>query len=281
MSNPFTISNRHNLDILGNTHIPDIDPIACAILIHGFKGYKDYGFIPLMAHDLCQQRILVHRINLSTSGMTNEVDTFSRPDLFELDTWMRQVEDITQTCAAIREGAIPGKSLPLFLIGHSRGGASVLLAAGLNREKLSLSGVITINAVDRCCRMEETEQNEMLERGYTFTESARTGQTLRINSQWLQEQLDYPEDHDVLEQAARAHVPACIIHGDADDAVNISAGKAIVRKLNTHLHVLEGGNHVLNMKNPSSINAPRSEPFLKAVDGITRFICQQSVSDAV
>ncbi len=275
MNTSFTIGNDRGLDLLCNTHVPEGDPVACVIMIHGYKGYKDYGFIPIMAHDLCARGVLVHRFNLSTSGMTNDTKTFARPDLFELDTWMRQVEDVRRMHAAIDAGEIAGHGLPRLLVGHSRGGAAALLTAGMHRETLGLCGVVTINAVDRCCRMNEDDQRAMLERGYTLTQSARTGQTLRINSRWLREQMENPEAHDVLLQTSQCGVAVCVMHGDADDAVDICAGVAIANCAKTPLIVLEDSNHVLNMPNPGNLSGPRSVPFLKAVDEMTRFIGQQ------
>ena len=272
MSTAFTIVNDHGLEILGDTHVPEGEPIACAIIVHGFKGYKDYGFIPLLAHDLCARGVLVHRFNLSTSGMTNDIDTFARPDLFELDTWDRQVQDVRRVVRAVREGEIPGSGHPLFLIGHSRGGATALLAGGRYGDELALSCIVTINAVDRCCRMSDDEHRATLARGYTITQSTRTKQELRIDANWLQEQIDDPEAHDVLLQASRCEVPVLVMHGDSDDAVDIAAGQAIAHKLNTPLFVLRGSNHVLNMSNPSDVKGERSPVLLKATDEITRFI---------
>lgn len=276
MSESFTLVNEHGLEILGDTHTPKGESIACALIVHGFKGYKDYGFIPLLAHDLCTKGVLVHRFNLSTSGMTNDRETFARPDLFALDTWSRQVEDVCCVVRAIDEGQLTGVGLAKFLIGHSRGGTAVLLAGGLHREALNLRGIVTISAVDRCCTMSQDDQNTMLSRGYTLTQSARTGQKLRIEARWLQEQLDDPEAHDVLLQASRCGVPVCVMHGDADDSVKICAGEAIAYKLNTPLIVLHESNHVLNTANPGNIDDPRSVCLLKAYDEITRFISQHT-----
>ena len=272
MSDAFTITNEHGLEILGDRHAPGGEPVACALLLHGFKGYKDYGFLPLLAHDLCARGVLVHRFNFSTSGMTSDTETFARPDLFELDTWTRQVGDVRRVVRAVREGEIAGRDLPLFLIGHSRGGATALLSAGRHRDELGLAGVATINAVDRCCRMSDADQRAMLQRGYTITQSSRTKQDLRIDAGWLREQLASPMEHDVLLQGSRCGLPACVLHADADDAVEISAGEAIAHKLNAPLIVLENANHVLNMPNPSEISATRSPSLLKTTDEIARFI---------
>lgn len=274
MSTPFTLQNKHGLDLLGDTHTPVGSPKACVILMHGFKGYKDYGFIPILAHDLCDAGMIVHRFNFSTSGMTNEIETFARPDLFALDTWNRQVEDVLRIVQAVRDGELVGGGLPIYLIGHSRGGATVLLAAGRHADELDLAGIVTLSAVDRCSRLSQHEQQELLDRGYTITQSARTKQDLKINSTWLSEQLEDPEAHDVLLQASRMTCPACILHGECDDAVNISAGVAIAKACNTALITLNEGNHVLNMPNPSTLDGVRSEQLLKATTEIVRFIGQ-------
>ena len=270
--NDWTITNDRGLELLGNTHPPTTPAAACVILMHGFKGYKDYGFIPILAHDLCDASTLVHRFNFSTSGMTNETQTFARPDLFALDTWNRQIEDVLRIHKAIENAELPGQGLPLFLIGHSRGGATALLAAGRHGAELDLGGVITINAVDRCTRLPQEEQTQLLERGFSITQSARTKQDLRINSTWLSEQLDDPQGHDVLGQASAISAPVCVIHSENDQAVDPSAGKAIAKACQTQCALIKQGNHVLNMPNPSDSQTPQSPQLLEAEHQITRFI---------
>lgn len=273
---PFLLQNPRGLELLGDTHSPAGPAKACVVLMHGFKGYKDYGFIPVLAHDLCDTGSVVHRFNFSTSGMTNEFETFARTDLFSLDTWSRQVEDIVRVVKAIDSGELGGHGLPIFLVGHSRGGASALLAAGRHNEELNLAGVITINAVDSCSRMTQSEQEAMLGRGYSMTQSARTKQDLRIDSAWLREQLDDPEAHDVLLQASRIKAPVCVFHGDADQAVDPSAGTAIARACSTRVNLIKMGDHVLNMSNPSTPDCQRSAQLMETERTITRFITNQS-----
>jgi uncharacterized protein len=274
----WTITNDHGLDILGDSHIPNRTARGQVLLLHGFKGYKDYGFIPILAHDLCNDGLIVHRFNFSTSGMTNEIDTFARADLFELDSWSRQVDDVMSVIQATRDGTLSGSSMPTFLVGHSRGGATALLTGGRHHNSVDLKGVVTINAVDRCCRMSEQEQSDMLERGYTVTSSARTNQDLRIGSSWLSEQLDEPSEHDVLLQAGRINCPMLVTHGDADEAVDIQAGKNISDSSNGEFVCIEGGNHVLNMPNPSTVEQARSAQLEETIQAIKRFV--QSHSEA-
>ena len=73
--------------IHGDCHVPVGDPRGVIVLVHGFKGYKDYGMFPVIAHHLCNAGFIVHRPNLSHSGMREGTESFERPDLFESDTW--------------------------------------------------------------------------------------------------------------------------------------------------------------------------------------------------
>ena len=271
----WVLNNARGLEILGSTDHPEGKPIACVVLVHGFKGYKDYGFIPVLGGLLAEAGILVHRFNLSCSGMTNDVGAFARPDLFALDTWNRQVEDIGCVFEAIDSGVIDGAGLPAFLCGHSRGGASVLLTAGRaagRGGRPSLSGVITINAVDGCSRLTDEQHRAMLDDGFLMTESARTGQELRIDAGWLREQLDDPGAHDVLELCTSIDCPALVLHGDADQAVDIGAGEAIASAVSADLKVIAGGNHVLNMSNPARVGAEISPQLGDVVGYITSFV---------
>jgi uncharacterized protein len=84
----WTIPGAENQPIYGTTHLPDGShgsPRSVVIIAHGFKGYKDYGMFPRIAHQCAEAGLVAHRFNFSHSGMTNHIDTFERPDLFERD----------------------------------------------------------------------------------------------------------------------------------------------------------------------------------------------------
>jgi len=247
----WTLTNDRSLELLGNTHTPSTNPVACVLLLHGFLGYKDYGFLPVLSERLCAQGVQVHRFNFSCSGMTNTTETFERTDLFEQDTWNRQVEDVRRVVRAVREGELPGTGLPLWLIGHSRGGDTAILTAGRHVSELALAGVVTLNAPADCCRLSEDERRDLIERGHKEVTSGRTGQTLRVGRAWLEEQLADPEAHDLETQIARVVCPVLVMQGDADDTVALDEGRRLAHGAGTDLVVLEGGTHVLNVSNPA------------------------------
>ncbi|MEQ8850543.1 MAG: alpha/beta fold hydrolase [Phycisphaerales bacterium] len=268
------IEGSESLPLLGDTAAPAGDARACAVIVHGYKGYKDYGMFPAIAATLAGAGVVAHRFNLAHSGMTNETETFARPDLFERDTWTHQVEDIRAVVRAVRSGAIAGGGLPMFLIGHSRGGVSCVLAAGRCAEELDLAGLVTINAPATCCSLSESGRDALLERGHLETASARTGQTLRVGVGWLRDQIEHPELHHVALQASRVACPALVIRGDADETVAPASADVIAGAMGRRARVLSipGGNHVLNTPNPHPAAGPHSGELTAAIDAITRFV---------
>ncbi|MFG0274370.1 MAG: alpha/beta hydrolase [Phycisphaerales bacterium] len=273
---PWTLPAPANHPIRGSSHATADPPRAVALFAHGFKGYKDYGFIPVLAAELGRRLpLVVHRFNFSHSGMGERTDTFEHPELFEQDTWSKQVADLNRVADAARTGELsdtPAR-LPLILIGHSRGGVTCLLAAGRASSTLRPRAVITLAAPDTCCSMSDADQAEHLRRGYTVTKSARTGQDLKIGRAWLQEQRDDPDDHDVLACCARIKCPVLAIHGASDPTVDPTAAGAIAdaAPLGEPL-VIYDGDHVFNTPNPADPKQKMSAPLATATDAIDRFI---------
>ncbi|GJM18513.1 MAG: hypothetical protein DHS20C14_07260 [Phycisphaeraceae bacterium] len=270
----WTIEGSDGLELLGDTHEPADTPLACAIIVHGYKGYKDYGMFPLTCEHLARAGVVAHRFNLAHSGMTNETATFARPDLFEQDTWAHQVADLRAVVDAIRAGRLAGAGLPLFLVGHSRGGVTVLLAAAWHAGELGLAGVVTINAPAACCTLSDTDRASLLADGHLEAPSARTGQTLRVGSAWLREQLDDPERYDLPARCRDIACPALLIHGDADRTVPPPSVRTLADAIGPRATVcpIPGGDHVLNTPNPTPMDAEPSAPLAQALDAIGRFI---------
>jgi pimeloyl-ACP methyl ester carboxylesterase len=272
----WTITGPTGHPIRGSFHAPSEPPRAVALFAHGFKGYKDYGFIPVLAAELAKRLpIVVHRFNFSHSGMGERIDTFEHPELFERDTWSKQVDDIVAVADAARNGELPETParLPVILIGHSRGGATCLLAAGREGSPLRPRAVVTLAAPDTTCSMSDDEQAELLRRGHTVTKSARTGQDLKIDAGWLTEQRDDPDAHDILACCERIACPVLAVHGAHDPTVEPSAAGAIAEAapLGEALLVYDG-DHVFNTQNPADPDAPLSAPLATATEAVEHFL---------
>lgn len=271
---PWTIGGSEALPLLGDSHLPQ-RPTSCVVMLHGYMGYKDYGFIPVLADHLAKCGSVVHRFNFAHSGMTNAIETFVRVDLFERQTWNAQVYDTLCVIAAVRDGTLGGAGLPLFLLGHSRGGVAALLTAG-RHPNLGLAGVITLAAPAACSGLSGDQRLAWLKQGHATATSSRTGQTMRISSRWLEEQIADPEGHDPLHQASRVGVPLLCVHGAADETVPLSNAHAIASAAgeNARLVEIRAGNHVFAMPNPPVPARIPTTAFCSLADAVAGFVSQ-------
>lgn len=262
-------------DIAEKTH----QARASVLFAHGFKGYKDYGFIPILAARLAESiSLAVHRFNFSHSGMTNDVSTFARPDLFERDTWNKQTHDLNALFDHVASGEAPGSAVgsPILLMGHSRGGAACLLMAGRRfRDGAAATpdAVVTIAAPDQTNNLAPQAVDLLRTQGYIVSPSARTGQTLRIRSTWLQEQEAAPENHDILGLCAKIQCPVLAAHGAEDATVTAECARRIAQACpRGELHMIPGANHVMNTPNPADPQAPPPDSLQLLLERILQFI---------
>ncbi|MDP7006342.1 MAG: alpha/beta fold hydrolase [Phycisphaerales bacterium] len=240
-------------------------PIGVVIIGHGFKGYKDYGMFPWLSKQFVTNGFISHRFNYSHSGMLGESGPFERPDLFETDTWNKQVEDLK---ILIEELKIDGK--PIYILGHSRGGVAALLTVGRGAQ---VDGVISLSAPATCNPLSEEDQKQLLSQGYLDSPSFRTKQMLRIGSCFLQEQLDNPNSHDLLKLASTINTSVLLIHGEDDPTVSVDSSAKInsVLKKGT-LTRIKGGDHVFNTPNPFPVSKPPSSQLLEVWEAINSWL---------
>ncbi|HEX2060076.1 MAG TPA: alpha/beta fold hydrolase, partial [Thermoanaerobaculia bacterium] len=149
----FTLTSDESLPIRGNLEIGD-RARALVVIVHGFKGFKDWGFFPWTAQRLMQHRLAVCRFNMSRSGIGDDPESFDRLDLFEHDTYTTQLADLRRV---VRYAQQQVPALPTFLLGHSRGGGVALLGA---IDVPNLHGVAVWSPIARCDRWDEATKRD-------------------------------------------------------------------------------------------------------------------------
>lgn len=265
--------------IFGNTHWPDDSklsdakaPLGVLICCHGFKGYKDYGFFPRLCDAAAAKGMLAHRFNFSHSGMTNRVEQFERPDLFEKDTWSTQIHDLTvMRAVAWHVRRFPGQhswdytdEVPVVYFGHSRGGVTTTLTTGRSFGKefysrywrehggYSPAGLITAAAPDYACKLDDLQRDQLRAEGRLLSPSGRTGQDLYVGLDWLEEIERDPELFDPVLAAAYIKCPTLIIHGSGDQTVPVQCAQNLHRAATPHsrLEIIENASHTFNCPNP-------------------------------
>jgi alpha-beta hydrolase superfamily lysophospholipase len=266
----WTLPGADGQTIHGTTHHAGPEAHGVLILSHGFKGYKDYGFVPRLAADAAAAGLVTHRFNFSHSGVTNSTELFDRPDLFKKDTWNKQVADLTAVLEATAKGPLAGAGLPVVLYGHSRGGVtSALCASQLDGRQLRpLVGLVLAAAPASAVRLTDEQRAELRDRGKLASPSSRTGQTLWVGVRWLEEAEADPAGHDPLRAvAAVGDLPLLVMHGTGDDTVTPDAAHAYHRvRPDAQLHLIEGAGHTFNAPNPLPLDADVPQATREMID---------------
>lgn len=197
------------------------------VVCHGFKGFRAWGFFPWLCDRLAQAGFHALRIDFSHNGV--EETDFDRLDLFAIDTPTRHQEDLQAVLAEVermchaKESTATGASLDgktgagpcIALVGHSRGGADVLLCAARDPR---VRAVVTLAATADLSRGFELSEETLRRVGYIPVPNARTGQTMPVTRSFI----DDSARHDVVAAArALADRPLLLIHGSADEAVPV------------------------------------------------------------
>jgi uncharacterized protein len=224
-------------------------PRPAVVIVHGFKGFKDWGMFPRFAERLALAGFTAVSFNMSGSGVDDAGD-FSRPDPFSHNTFSAELSDLTRVIDALLRGEL-GTAQPssLGLVGHSRGGGiAILRTAG----EPKIRALVTWAAISSVHRWADDQRATWRAAGRTEIQNARTGQVLPLYTDVLD---DIEQNADVLDieaAAARISVPWLIIHGSKDESVGFLEARALeaVSQPGTRLLAIDKGGHTFGATHP-------------------------------
>lgn len=220
----FTVESDEGLAIRGVLEIPE-NPETVVVLIHGFKGFKEWGFFPWLSRYLAEEGgLAVCRFDFSRNGISSDgADVFDRLDLFADDTYSTQLADLRVVVRHLaRHSAL--ESLDISLLGYSRGGAVAILGA---HEVPRLRSVATWSAIASLDRWDERTISDWNADGFTTIVNARTKQEMKISRKLHDDYMAHRDELDVLRCARDLHVPLLVVHGSMDETVDVGDARKI------------------------------------------------------
>jgi len=225
-------------------------PRPAVMVVHGFKGFKDWGMFPLVAERLARAGLTAVSFNLSGSGVDDDGEA-SWPERFGQATYSGDLEDMRRVAAALAEGRLGVAPTSVFgMLGHSRGGGEAILFAAEEPRVRALVTWAAIANVDRWPGQAAAWRGA----GSIPIRNARTGQVLPLYPDVLDDIEQHATALDIRAAAARITVPWLLLHGTGDESVPPSEAEALHQAAahNAALRHLpiEGAGHTFGAAHP-------------------------------
>jgi dienelactone hydrolase len=226
-------------------------PRPAVVVMHGFKGFKDWGMFPPVAERLARAGICVVSFNVSGSGV-DDAGQFSLAERFGRNTFTAELEDLHRVIEALKVGSSLGLPAPtsLGLLGHSRGGGIGILEAGRNSDIKALVTWAAIGSVDRWSAEAKVAWRR---RGFVNIQNARTGQIFPLYPDVLDDiETNITGSLDILARAGAIQAPWLILHGEADETVDVADASALHQAASgkAKLLVIPGAGHTFGATHP-------------------------------
>jgi pimeloyl-ACP methyl ester carboxylesterase len=236
------------------------------VFVHGFKGFKDWGFGPYLGEYLANKGFFVITFNFSHNGIGERKNEFTELEKFAKNTFSREVRELNELLDAYRDGFFEGinSKLKTGLIGHSRGGAIALLTASKRND---IDAMVTWAAIAKINRYSKRQKEEWVKKGYLEIENVRTKQLMQLNLSILEDIIQNEKGSLNLETALEKYKNQLLIaHGDQDLAVPISEAELLYEwsdKSKTELFKLFGTGHTFDIAHPFSGTTVKFERLLE------------------
>ncbi|PJA99687.1 MAG: alpha/beta hydrolase [Ignavibacteriales bacterium CG_4_9_14_3_um_filter_30_11] len=226
--------------------------VPCIILVHGFKGFKDWGFGPYIGKYLSENGFFVITFNFSHNGVGNSLTEFTELDKFANNTFSLEFNELNEIISAYLNGNFCNvNNKNIGLLGHSRGGAISIITGCKNN---SVNAVATWASVSNLDRYSEIQKVRWREKGVFEVLNTRTNQVMKLNVSLLEDIEKNGEDNlNIKKSVKNLNKPFLIAHGKQDLAVPFEEAENIFEwadKKLTEFYPIESTGHTFNIQHP-------------------------------
>ena len=230
------------------------------VILHGFKGFKDWGMFPVFAERLAGAGYRAVSFNTSGSGVDGE-GRFTRLEAFRRNSFSAELADLLTVIKALASGKLGGPApSAIGVVGHSRGGGIAILAA---RESPDIKALVTWSAISTVRRWTQGELARWQRDGFLVVLNTRTGEQLPLGPETLHDVEKHAERRLNIEAAAAlVQVPWLLLHGAADESVPLSEAEVLAAaapQATTSVQFIEGAGHTFGAVHPFAGMTPALE----------------------
>jgi uncharacterized protein len=237
----------------------------CLIYVHGFKGFRDWGFVPYIGDYFSNRGFFVITFNFSHNGVGESLTEFDELEKFAKNTISLEVEELAEIIDSYTAGFFcERKNQKIGIIGHSRGGGVSLVTAS---QRKSIDAVAVWASISKFDRYTKNQKDSWKKEGFSEVLNSRTNQMMRLNLDLIDDIEKNKNDKLNIEKSVKnLKKPLFIGHGDQDTSVPFREAKHLHRwsdkELTHFLELLETG-HTFDVVHPFEGSNPKFEMLLE------------------
>jgi dipeptidyl aminopeptidase/acylaminoacyl peptidase len=253
MTKEFVFTTKKNNQIrLSAFGYEQLKSAPCVIFVHGFKGFKDWGFWPETGKFFAENGFFVLSFNFSHNGVGIDSTDINEPDKFAENTFSLEVSELNEiidSCKNHYFGYIDNNKVGL--LGHSRGGAVSLFSTAGRKD---VDAVAIWSSIAHLDRYSTRQKEKWKKEGFFEVVNSRTKQVMRLNIALLDDIEKNSEGHlNLRNSVMNLRKPLLIVHGEEDLTVKIDEADELfgwADKGLTTLHKIKSTGHTFGIVHP-------------------------------
>lgn len=200
-----------------------------AVVLHGFKGNKDWGFLPNIAELFARNNYITVSYNHSLNGKVPNSMKYNI-DKFRKITVSEQLRELSILLSHLKENVLTQNDNPatkwngeIVLIGHSMGAAIALLYTAEN----SISKLMMLSPISKFNRYTDRQRKQWRAAGFMEFFNPKTEQTMALDATFIDDMDANLERFDLPNTIAKCKSEILIIHGEQDVTVRIAEAREL------------------------------------------------------
>ena len=254
----FEFLNQYGNKIKGDLRIPLLQEKAPILIFsHGFKGFRNWGFIPFVCDEFARRGYISINFDFSLNGIIDDIEQIYDDEIFRRNKVSVEVSDLTFLIEQIIDSQLNNADFRdkwngiIYLAGHSLGGAISVFTAGKFNQIQKMSLWASVSELDR----NTPRQKEIWkEKGYTEIVIQNTGQKLHLDYSYIEDKDTSFQHNAIINAMEHLTIPVQIIHPQNDMTVKLkeavelaSTGNNIIKR---ELNVIAKAGHTFNCRHP-------------------------------
>jgi pimeloyl-ACP methyl ester carboxylesterase len=270
--NEFSISLGDGV-LHGDLHYAGHSSCPILLIIHGFRGSKNWGFFPTIAAEFAQSGFIVISWNMSLNGYSKNAQYIDQPENFARNTITQEIKDTQSIIDSIlKDDHILSDDLrskwngDIHVLGHSRGGGVGILISESNP---SIKKLAIWNTISRFGRFTERQKKLWSESGTFPIDETKDGKVIAMNYSYISDLELHGEEYSPLRAISEVSADILIVHAEQDMTVPIREAYALLEKSHSaQIHSIPQAGHIFGCTHPFT---EMTSSLRDAIDTTTAF----------